>query len=109
LGRGGFRGQSQAAFCGADDYVTKPFSRSELLARISAILRWRGIASAPTQSDHHRLRYAFDGWRLDRPLMTENSPSFGSRQGAEAVRGASATRNDIFLLQKAANGKKLNH
>jgi hypothetical protein len=40
-------------------------------------------------------------------LMTENSPLFRSRQGAEALRGASATRNDIFLLQKAANRKRL--
>ena len=40
-------------------------------------------------------------------LMTENSPLFGSQQGAEALRGASATGNDISLLQKAANVKKL--
>jgi two-component system, OmpR family, response regulator len=51
---------------GADDYVTKPFSLGELLARIRAILRRRGIVSAPTQPDREARRCQFDGWRLDR-------------------------------------------
>ncbi|MGH6797603.1 MAG: response regulator [Roseiarcus sp.] len=74
---------------GADDYVTKPFSLSELLARIRAILRRRGTASAPTQSDHHRLRYAFDGWRLDRRRRRLTDPN-----GAEVA----LTKGEYGLL-----------
>ncbi len=35
---------------GADDYVTKPYSARELVARIRAVLRRRGDAEAPVES-----------------------------------------------------------
>jgi DNA-binding response OmpR family regulator len=35
---------------GADDYITKPFSPRELLARIQAVLRRAAPAAAPTSS-----------------------------------------------------------
>jgi DNA-binding response OmpR family regulator len=47
---------------GADDYVTKPFSIKELLARAEAFLRRRGKAEPPV--------YEFGACRLDVPART---------------------------------------
>jgi len=55
---------------GADDYVVKPFSPREVVARVQAVLR-RAAAPAPPpvsggQVMHHaRLRLDLDGWRAD--------------------------------------------
>ncbi|MCG5234600.1 response regulator [Xanthobacter oligotrophicus] len=59
---------------GADDYVTKPFSPRELLARIKAVLR--RVHSLPPQKGHIAAKTVrFDRWRLDvgrRELMAED-------------------------------------
>jgi len=58
---------------GADDYVVKPFSPDELLARIKAVLR--RVNELPMQSDLQRaavLRFA--GWSLDRTRRRLCSP-----------------------------------
>jgi DNA-binding response OmpR family regulator len=44
---------------GADDYVTKPFSMNELLARVKAVLARTGRRAAPER------RYTFDDFALD--------------------------------------------
>lgn len=40
---------------GADDYLTKPFSLRELIARIKALLRRRKMAAAPKPADAYRI------------------------------------------------------
>jgi len=49
---------------GADDYVAKPFSSRELLARIKAVLRRSHAFPPPGQSASPAL-YRFGKWRLD--------------------------------------------
>jgi two-component system, OmpR family, response regulator len=48
----------------ADDYVTKPFSPRELLARIRALLR-RAQAGAAVINDEQVRAYRFAGWELN--------------------------------------------
>jgi DNA-binding response OmpR family regulator len=51
---------------GADDYIVKPFSLRELLARVRAILRRQEMGRAARARDPERGGYRFDGWRLER-------------------------------------------
>ena len=59
---------------GADDYVTKPFSLRELLARIRAVLRRQEAGRAAPQRDPERGRYRFAGWQLDRRTRRLTDP-----------------------------------
>ncbi len=60
---------------GADDYVTKPFSPRELLARIRAVLR-RSQAVEPLPGRDEGLRaYRFAGWELNVRLHRLTAPS----------------------------------
>lgn len=52
---------------GADDYVVKPFSMKELLARVDAVLRRTHERSAPSA------KFSFDGVEID---LTENKIKF---------------------------------
>ncbi len=47
---------------GADDYVTKPFSPRELVARIKAVLRRSASSEHPQTSDD--APYCFEGWQF---------------------------------------------
>lgn len=50
---------------GADDYVTKPFSPRELLARIKAVLRRLDHVSVKESSENKDSEIQFKGWSLD--------------------------------------------
>jgi two-component system, OmpR family, response regulator len=59
---------------GADDYVAKPFSARELLARIRAILRRSSLPAAKaTRSEARRLSFA--GWVIDTRERSLTTPS----------------------------------
>ena len=57
---------------GADDYITKPFGTSELLARIRAVLRRPPIARGAAAE---RGLLLFDGWTVDLPRRELRSPT----------------------------------
>jgi two-component system OmpR family response regulator len=74
---------------GADDYVTKPFSLRELLARIRAVLRRREAGRAVSRLDSERGRWKFGGWQLDRRTRRLADPN-----GTEVV----LTKGEYALL-----------
>jgi len=60
---------------GADDYVTKPFSPRELLARIRAVLRRARASVDPFDRDETLRAYRFAGWELNVKLHRLQSPT----------------------------------
>ena len=51
---------------GADDYIVKPFSLRELLARVRAVLRRQEMGRAARSHDPERGGYRFGSWQLER-------------------------------------------
>jgi len=59
----------------ADDYVTKPFSPRELLARIRAVLRRSQVEVASPGRDEALRAFRFAGWELNVRLHRLRSPA----------------------------------
>jgi DNA-binding response OmpR family regulator len=79
----------------ADDYLTKPFSPRELLARIRALLR-RTRANYPAGEGVHKVRgYRFEGWELNIAMRRLISPS------GELIRLSNQTFNLLTVFVSA--------
>ena len=66
---------------GADDYVTKPFSPRELLARIRAVLRRYQVQATLPERDDKRRAFRFAGWELN---LRTRTPAGARRQVGRA-------------------------
>ena len=76
--------------CGADDYVTKPFSIAQLVARVEALLRRGGALDEPEQEP-----FVFAAWQIDGPGLV-------ARQGD---RSFELTRREVSILSLLAREK----
>jgi two-component system OmpR family response regulator len=73
---------------GADDYIVKPFSLRELLARVRAVLRRQEMGRAARASDPERGGYRFNGWvlhRRGRKLVDPNAVAVPLSKGEYAL------------------------
>jgi DNA-binding response OmpR family regulator len=73
---------------GADDYIIKPFSLRELLARVRAVLRRQEMGRAARARDPERGGYRFNGWKLERrcrKLLDSNETPVSLSKGEYAL------------------------
>jgi DNA-binding response OmpR family regulator len=80
--------------CGSDDYVTKPFSVSEVVARVEALLRRSGRQEADACEGEAMLQdFSFGGWQID-------SRNLGAERAGKRLE---LSRRDVEILNLFRN------
>lgn len=100
---------------GADDYVTKPFSPRELLARLRAVLRRYQVQTTLPERDSTRRAFRFSGWELNlrtRRLMSPVGTSVELSNGEFSLLSAMCrsplrvlTRDQLLSMSRLHEGE----
>jgi len=100
---------------GADDYVTKPFSPRELLARIRAVLRRYQSQMVLAAPDNKRRAFRFAGWEFNlrtRKLVTPDASKMDLSNGEFSLLSAFCsapqrvlTRDQLMNLSRLHNAE----
>ena len=94
-GEGQEAAKVEALDAGADDYVTKPFGKQELLARIRAVTR-RGNESAPSARDGIRIdRRRHEAWAGGQ-MLTLTPIEFAILEALVDARGALVSHAELL-------------
>jgi two-component system, OmpR family, response regulator len=88
---------------GADDYLVKPFSPRELLARIRAVLRRQEMGRAARTRDPERGGYRFGGWQLETRRSADQLAAIDCSFDMPKGPGALRNRSELFVRRFCAH------
>ncbi len=94
-GEGEEAAKVEALDAGADDYVTKPFGKDELLARIRAVTRRRPAAAGATSGSVRIDQRRHEAWAGDR-LLPLTPIEFSLLEALVAARGDLVTHEELL-------------